>query len=67
MNRPTMAEQDPDDQTVLRMVRRYARDHLGCGRKEAVRYLTSCVSRAKSEVAVDFVAKEFPWLAEVTT
>ena len=54
---------DPDDQTVLRMVRQYARDHTGCGREDAIGYLSSCVSRAKSELAVDFVAKEFPWLA----
>ena len=60
---PDLAKQDPDDQAVLHMIRQYARDHLGCSREEAVHYLTSCVSRAKSEIAVAHVAKEFPWLA----
>ena len=62
---PALAKQDLDDQAVLRMVRQYARDHQGCSREEAVNYLSTCVSRAKSGLAVAHVAKEFPWLREV--
>ncbi len=53
----------PPDAVLDEKVRQYARDHSGCSREDAIGYLSTSVSRAKSELAVDLVAKEFPWLA----